>query len=353
LSTTKFRIGIAGLGFGGGVHLPVFCAKPNVEVRSLFGRDAKKVRALADKFDVKHAHTSLHDFLNDELDAVVISLPPEPSGVAVQAALDLGLAILGEKPIANSAAHAEALARCAAGRTALVDFEFRELESFKTVKSMIADGSFGRIQSGRIVWRSWSYAQRRQIWSWKTDAARGGGIVTLSGLHLFNLLEWLFGSVVPISAKLDDAATRAFAPDGAQPSANTADLVLVCGESIHIEVHLSNAAPDNHGHRWEIHTDRGLVILDDGGNGTFARFTAVWDDLCGHRRIIAEDAVSDGDYRMVPVGALADRFLAAARNRADICPSFDEGARAQRIMESIWRLGGQSNASASADAAPA
>ena len=328
------RIGIAGLGFGGGVHLPVFTSLPGVEVCAILGRSPEKARAAAAKFGVKAACVTLSQFLDRELDAVVVSLPPRPAGEVAEAALSRGLAVLAEKPIAADAAGAAKLAAQAARRTTMVDFEFRELPTFQALHSLIASGKLGRIDRVRISWRALSFAHRNRIWSWKTDAAMGGGVLTLSGLHLFNLLEWIFGAITPEWTSRSDDATREFAPPGATVAADTADLCLRTVDGLPIEAHLSNAAADRQGHRWEIEAENGCVILDDGGIGTFSRFSLALKTANG-RQILAADPVRDGDYRIGPVSALAQRFIAAVREGCTLIPAFDEGARAQTMLEHV------------------
>jgi predicted dehydrogenase len=331
---SKLRVGIAGLGFGAGVHVPVFRARPDIEVRALLGRDAAKVRAAAARFDVPIACASPAEFAALDLDAVVIALPPQPAGEVARLALARGWAVLAEKPIAATAAEAQALAAQAHGKTTMVDFEFRELPSFRMLKETLASGRLGRVRRVAISWRSLSYAQRHREWSWKTDAARGGGVATLSGLHLFDLLEWLLGPATPAEARGSDAATRAFAPRDARPAADTVDLSLTSAAGATIAAHLSNAAPDRHGHRWEIDTDGGRLVLDDGGIGTFGGFTLTLR-TAGGTRTLAADPTRDGDYRVGPVSDLAARFVAAARDGAPATPGFDAAARAQALAEAV------------------
>ena len=92
---------------------------------------------MAEKFRVPGAYTSLDAFFNQPLDAVVIALPPESAAAAASAALERNLAILGEKPIAATAAEAAVLAARGQDSTTLVDFEFRELASFRALKVML------------------------------------------------------------------------------------------------------------------------------------------------------------------------------------------------------------------------
>ena len=337
MSAGPLRIGIAGLGFGGGVHLPVFSAMDDVEICVVMGRTREKAAAGAARCGGAVACTTIEEFLDRPLDAVVIAVPPGPAGQLAAAALERGVAVLAEKPIAGCAAEAEVLADRSRDRITAVDFEFRELESFKALHALVHGGALGRIREVNISWRGLSYAQARQAWSWKTDAEAGGGVLTLSGLHVFNLLEWLFGPVTVTGVRLFDDATRAFAPPGRRPAADTADLVFRTAEDAAIHAHLSNAARDRHGHRWEIDAEAGQVVIDDGGVGSFGGFTMSLKTGDGYREL-ARDPDREGDYRIGPVGALAERFLQGVRRNTAVRPAFDEGARAQVIQERVYAI---------------
>src|SRR5262245_56512258 len=115
-------------------------ARPDVEVCALFTRDAAKAEVAAAQFGVPVTCTSLAAFAALDLDAAVIALPPRSAGEVAEAALNRGWAVLAEKPIAATAPEAAALAAQARGRTAMVDFEFRELPSFRMLKATLESG---------------------------------------------------------------------------------------------------------------------------------------------------------------------------------------------------------------------
>jgi predicted dehydrogenase len=140
--------------------------------------------------------------------------------------------------------------------------------------------------------------------------------------------------VTPAEARGSDAATRVFAPRDARPAADTVDLSLATAAGTTVTAHLSNAAPDRHGHRWEIDTDGGQLALDDGGIGTFGGFALTLRTADG-MRTLAADPKRDGDYRAGPVSDLAARFVAAARDGIPVMPGFDAGARAQALAEAV------------------
>ena len=204
------------------------------------------------------------------------------------------------------------------------------------------NGLLGQILRIRIVWRSMSYAQKNQLWSWKTDNNAGGGVLTLNGLHLFDLLEWLFEAVEPVEARLTNTATQAFAPRGAHAADHTADILLRTHDGIDIDIHLCNAAEDDLGHRWEIQTASGHAEITDGGTGAFTGFTlSLVTPDAGHVTL-ARDPEIDGDFRIGPVTSLAKRFVAAVKAGACVEPDFTAAARAQSLLQSVHAIAANS-----------
>ena len=87
-------------------HLPVFASRPDVEIRAVCRKGAVEVQHVAERFGAPIA-TEDHELLPwDELDAVVVSSPHSFHYEHTMAALDRGLHVLCEKPLAITAADA-------------------------------------------------------------------------------------------------------------------------------------------------------------------------------------------------------------------------------------------------------
>src|SRR5262245_30873611 len=98
----KVRIGIVGTSYWvDEFHLPILQKHPNALVRSLCGRNQTKAEELAQKFSVEKTFTDYRQMLYDgNLDAVIICTPEDQHHPMTIAALDKGLHILCEKPMA-------------------------------------------------------------------------------------------------------------------------------------------------------------------------------------------------------------------------------------------------------------
>jgi predicted dehydrogenase len=332
------RIGIVGTGFGAAVHLPALLSLPGVTVAAIAGARADKTAEIARKSGIARACRGIEELLAQDLDAVTLALPASLAETAASLALDRGLAILAEKPLASSAEGAEMLARRAAGRTAVVDFEFAELPGFHALRGLIASGELGHIERIDVDWMTQSYAHRHRIWSWKTDRTRKGGVAALLGTHALFLLEWLVGPVVFAGAQEDSAATRLFAPSG---GVSAADSVMwrgrtAAGASVIVE--LCNSGRGSPRHRWEIVGKAGRAVLANSTSDTVAGFQLSVAPAGKPARALPSDPIAPGDSRLPPFRALAERFIGAVRAGTACQPDFTAGARVQRLIADIEAL---------------
>ncbi len=338
MTAAPFRVAVAGGGFGAAVHVAGFRAVPGVEVVALAASTQASAALAAARAGVPVACAGIGALLDRPLDAVSFALPPDANPEAVAAALDRGLAVLSEKPLAPNGTDAHRLAVLAADVTTAVDFEFAELESFRALAAAIHDGSIGPVQSVDIVWRVESYAQRHRDWSWKTDAQRGGGVIGVLTTHLLYLIEWLFGPVVVTEAQLDSQATAAFAPPGAEPAAEAAALKLTTEAGVPVRIAVTNAAPGEHLHRWAVAFDGGQATLENSSADYMGGFTLILRDPSGDVAHRAEEPAVDGDGRLPPFIQLARRFVTAAREGGPCTPDFAAGARVQALVDDIHAI---------------
>lgn len=326
------RVGVVGTGFGAAVHLPAFQSLSDTRIVAFAGRRQEKAAELARRHGVEWGGT-IDDLFARPLDAVSIALPPRFTAEVASRALDAGLAVLAEKPLADTVARAERLAEQARGHTTAVGFQFAELDTFRALDRLLDEADRTSVVSARVTWRTLSYAHRTRTWCWKTDRALHGGVMNLLGSHVFYLLERLLGPIAELSATFSDTATRAFAPAGAQPAEDTATITGTTSSGAVIQVELANAAPDRHAQRWEVETRDARLVVETPPGEALGRLSLT-RETPGGREVLAVDEPGAGtDARLEPFRRLAQRFVDAARTRAPCSPDFGAGARVQRLLE--------------------
>lgn len=335
---SKLRIGVAGLGFGARIHVPVLQSIPDVSVVALAGKNRQKVSRMAKKLGIPHACVGLEEFLHQELDAVSFALPPLENEQAVAMALRKGLPVLSEKPLAGSENAARKLLKAANGIPTMIDFEFMELKPFQALRKIIQEKKFGSIRHGELTWLVESRALKHRRWSWKTDAKEKGGVVSLLGSHFFFLIEWIIGPIDNINGQLSNRITKSFCPEGRIPAEDLVHLFLTIRGDIPFAAVIGNANPGWIGQRWEIVLDKGTLILYNPHHDQLSGFSLILRTET-HEEILYTDPRRKGcDGNYLAFRSLALRFVEAIQEKKSTFPDFHTAVRIQSLMEKTYSL---------------
>ena len=173
----------------------------------LVGRNADKVRELANKHDVEQWTTELESVINDPtidiiFDASMTSLRAE----TLKKAMLAGKHIFTEKPTAESLEEAVELAQLAQDRqlTAGVVHDKLYLPGLVKLRRLVEEGFFGRILSLRGEFGYWVFEgdhQQAQRPSWNYRREDGGSMTTDMYCHWNYVLEGIVGSVKSVTSK--------------------------------------------------------------------------------------------------------------------------------------------------------
>ncbi len=111
LPPAKIRVGVIGVGKMGKYHLEKYLSMPDVQVVGFFESGPERAAEIAAQYKVP-AFASLVELLF-EVDAITIASPTDTHGPFARQALEAGVHVLVEKPIASSLQEAEAMVRLA------------------------------------------------------------------------------------------------------------------------------------------------------------------------------------------------------------------------------------------------
>ncbi|MBI3850093.1 MAG: Gfo/Idh/MocA family oxidoreductase [Verrucomicrobia bacterium] len=321
-------IGIIGIGFGKNVLLPAFRADARCEVTAFCASDIEKARAAAQATGVPRSYGDWRMLLADPaIDAVAIAVPPNVQVEVAWAAAKAGKHLFCEKPLALNLDQANAILTAAARNKLAhaIDFEFPEVDAWPKTKASLAAGTLGRIRHVALTWRIETYAHRAQVDTWKIRAEVGGGTLNNFSSHTFYYLEWLFGPLTRLAARLS-------------PSAAADARVDWWGEfSAGFPVTVSIAADAflGPGHRLEVYGDQGTLVLENRGSDYMRGFSlSVGTRQTGTlivQETLAGDATVDG--RIAPVSRIARRFLDAIDSGQSVTPGLREGTRVQQLID--------------------
>jgi predicted dehydrogenase len=204
MTSTAVRLGIVGIGNMGSVHARIVLEGrvPGMVLGGL--ADAEPARCV--RFPGVPAFRTSEELIRSGLiDALLIATPHFSHPDVGIAALEAGLHVLVEKPIAVDKAEAERLIAAHRPGSSLVFaamFNQRTDPRYRRLKALIEEGDLGAIQ--RINWittewfRSDSYYRSG---GWRaTWAGEGGGVLLNQCPHQLDLWQWLFGMPRSVTA---------------------------------------------------------------------------------------------------------------------------------------------------------
>jgi len=140
-----------------------------------------------------------------DVDLVVVASPTGDHLAHVAAALDAGVHVLADKPLATTADDAAALVARAAGR--LTVFQNRRWDPEQlALAGLLARGELGTVHRFE---RRWERFRPQPQDRWKENDVEAGGLLLDLGTHLVDSAVQLFGPVREVYAELDARTTPA------------------------------------------------------------------------------------------------------------------------------------------------
>jgi len=201
------RIGIVGLGMMGRAHLGALLRAPNA-VAVAVADPANEAGHHAESLGVKH-YSHYADMLEREaLDGVLIAVPNADHHIVGMACIERGIAVLIEKPIAESDEAARKLCDSAARRDVpiLVGHHRRHNPAVRMVRKAVEDGLIGTPTVANILdikLKPDSYFTTR----WRTQPPAGGPVL-LNMIHEIDILRYVFGEIASLQAFTSDRTRR-------------------------------------------------------------------------------------------------------------------------------------------------
>jgi predicted dehydrogenase len=190
----KLKVAIFGIGFMGRVHTEALRRLGNVEVVGVAGRTAAAARKFADAMSIERATGNYQDLLADpELDAVHICTPNELHFPMAQAAMQAGKNVLCEKPLASTAAEANAMLALAKekGIAHCTLYNVRAYPQAQNMRRMREAGELGDIQVVQGTY-SQDWLLYDTDWNWRIESGPSRTFADI-GTHWCDLAEHITG----------------------------------------------------------------------------------------------------------------------------------------------------------------
>lgn len=214
--STRFRyeminVGIIGLGHMGRLHMLNSFHINDVTVAAA-ADSSKTALAKARSIGVKRLYLDYHDLFNDlrNIDAVIISLPNFLHFESIKLALENGLNVFTEKPLATTVSECREIVRLTQDSEAkvMVGHCLRFLKAIKNLKKAVEEGRIGNLEvlTLELVMNGpFSHGVTpKPVAEWWFDPKKSGGGVLLDlGYHLIDLFHYFAGDSELEFASLD------------------------------------------------------------------------------------------------------------------------------------------------------
>ena len=329
-SQPEIRVGVVGLGFGRQVHVPAFQSVPGCRVVAVAGTCADRAQAAAAVIPGARGYGSWQELLQSGgLDAVSVAVPPALQPEIAVAAADRGLGVFCEKPAGENVAQVEAMLAAVGSNDVAnaVNFLFPEIPAWQAAKKLIADMALGApLRHAALTWRVETYAQRHGLHdSWKRLPASGGGALNTFVSHSVYYLEWLFGPIAAVTARLvpsdcDDAQVLAW-------------IDFASGICVNLDV--ATNCPFGSGHRLEVYGRDGAVTLENGDADYVRGFEVGANSRISASEVIQDPIPGEEDGRIWATARIASRFIERVRHGGSVSPDLAGALRVQRILDAF------------------
>ncbi len=192
----NIKVGIAGVGFIGPVHLEALRRIPGIEVVAIFNRSEEKVKSKAEQLAVDRYFDDYRALLDLGIDCVHICTPNFLHYQQTKLALEQGIHVVCEKPLATSLEEAQELVEIAdkTGLVNAINFNIRYYPMVRQMKVMREKGELGEVYSiiGSYL-QDWLFYQTDYNWRLEPEQSGRSRALADIGSHLLDLLEYVSG----------------------------------------------------------------------------------------------------------------------------------------------------------------
>lgn len=186
------RFGLIGAGAIGAVRCDALRQSGQCELAAIHDLDEGRAKSVAPEARFHADSPSL--LANDDIDAVIISTPPNTHEDLATAALKAGKHVLLEKPMAPTIDACARMAKAAAqtGRLLTVGYNHRYFEAAKLVRDAVRNAEIGALTHVRVYAGHTGLSEFKARWMYDAKVM-GGGALFDNGTHVIDLLRYIMG----------------------------------------------------------------------------------------------------------------------------------------------------------------
>lgn len=193
------KIAFAGTGLISGVHAGAAQKLPDVTLQAVVNHRPESMAAFAAEFGIPRQYANVANLLKDgDVDALIVCTPNYLHAPQSIAALEAGVHVLVEKPMAMNAAEAEAMLAASrkSGALLMVGHVWRFDPEVRWLREQIAAGWLGKI----VRTKGYCVHVNDGPAGWFTQRKfAGGGAVADMGARALDTVRFLLGDPQPVS----------------------------------------------------------------------------------------------------------------------------------------------------------
>ncbi len=209
------KIGIIGTGKMAKHHARLFNEGKDVELSACCDVDKEAAAEFGVEWRIKKVYTDYREMLEaEELDGVSIITPDSSHAEISIAALEAGIPVLCEKPMAATMEGADRMLEAArkAGLPNMINYSKRNFPGLQWARDFIEKGNIGRIVHVEASYlQSWLTTASGSNWQttpaflWRLSTKHGSmGTLGDLGCHIYDMAAFLCGDITKIFCKLEN-----------------------------------------------------------------------------------------------------------------------------------------------------
>ncbi|NQX28236.1 Gfo/Idh/MocA family oxidoreductase [Microbacteriaceae bacterium VKM Ac-2854] len=260
------RAAVVGCGDISALHLAAIGTVADAELVAVCDIEAGRLAIAATAYAVPGFLDAEELFDVAKPDVVHICTPHNTHAALAIAALERGISVVLEKPLAHTREEGERVvaAAAASGAKIAVCFQNRYNQPVERMRELLDSGAVGAVRgaSATVVWHRTAeyYADRPWRGTW---AGGGGGLLMNQAIHTLDLVQWLVGDVESVRGGVSTRALPIEVED-------TAELVLTHASGIRSTFYATLANAWNAPVTVEIETENALLSLRGALTVTYA-----------------------------------------------------------------------------------
>ena len=272
MKNEKVRLGVAGTGIWGTMHIRAFAQHPSAELVAVCDLDETRARESAKKFDIPGYYNNVEDMLNEDLDGLSIATPDTAhADIAIKAA-EKGVHILVEKPLATTIEECERMIGAAKTSNVflMVDWHNRWNPAYYHAWKAIRNKELGEISYIYYRLSDTIYVPTRMLpWAGKSS------VMLFLGSHALDTTCWLIGEKpIRIYCRRKEGILTGMGIPTADMYITMVDFANGATAVVENSWVLPQSSPSLIDHKCEIIGSDGVIYVDPTHSRAMAKYTA-------------------------------------------------------------------------------